>query len=103
MKIFPLSILSLVCRAIAFGVGGSILAAGSIVIVHYEGYSHLPNRSRVRHRRVAIPKFLMDYALTFRLLCEASSGSRACGPGKPNTRAYKASVRAVMTLRLNSA
>ena len=30
MKIFPLSISSLVCRAIAFGVGGSILAAGSI-------------------------------------------------------------------------
>src|SRR6266480_4321855 len=30
MKIFALSILSLACRAIAFGVGGSILAAGSI-------------------------------------------------------------------------
>jgi amidohydrolase len=30
MKIFPLSILSLACRAVAFGVGGSILAAGSI-------------------------------------------------------------------------
>src|SRR5256886_2172464 len=31
MKIFPLSILSLACRAVAFGVGGSILAAGSIL------------------------------------------------------------------------
>ncbi len=30
MKIFALSILSLACRVIAFGVGGSILAAGSI-------------------------------------------------------------------------
>src|SRR5882672_5625604 len=30
MKIFPLSISSLVCRAIALGVGGSLLAAGSI-------------------------------------------------------------------------
>src|SRR5436190_5932679 len=30
MKIFALSILSLACRAIAFGIGGSILAAGSI-------------------------------------------------------------------------
>lgn len=30
MKIFPLSIVSLACRAVAFGVGGSILAAGSI-------------------------------------------------------------------------
>jgi len=30
MKIFALSILSLACRATAFGVGGSILAAGSI-------------------------------------------------------------------------
>src|SRR5437870_7215191 len=30
MKVFALSILSLACRAIAFGVGGSILAAGSI-------------------------------------------------------------------------
>src|SRR5438045_287831 len=30
MKIFALSILSLACRAIAFGLGGSILAAGSI-------------------------------------------------------------------------
>jgi amidohydrolase len=30
MKIFPLSISSLACRAVAFGVGGSILAAGSI-------------------------------------------------------------------------
>ncbi len=30
MKIFALSILSLACRAIAFGIGGSILSAGSI-------------------------------------------------------------------------
>src|SRR6202030_4551 len=30
MKIFALSILSLACRAVAFGVSGSILAAGSI-------------------------------------------------------------------------
>src|SRR2546421_908013 len=30
MKIFPLSILSLACRAVAFGVAGSILAAGAI-------------------------------------------------------------------------
>jgi amidohydrolase len=31
MKIFPLSILSLACRAVAFGVGGSILTAALIV------------------------------------------------------------------------
>ncbi|MEY2526697.1 MAG: hypothetical protein QOE73_1468, partial [Verrucomicrobiota bacterium] len=30
MKIFPLSIFSLACRALAFGAGGSLLAAGSI-------------------------------------------------------------------------